>query len=258
MPTRSDPTPRLIQGVDNHVLLLVLLPFLFVGLLVAKYLWYHKQHRSTFNPHYFRGLVKHSSDHQLSQPESTVHSDGPALEIEDCPICWDPIAFGIETNCGHKFCARCFCLHWRRTLYSVHIYCPICRGQVRSLSRHFTQSECERTDSERLSIDADIDLYNRWHSDAPVPLWQRLRDLPIYARAAVQFLFSHDGAPFLLHSRLILFGFCALLYILSPWDVIPEVVAGFFGLIDDLLVFVIFSLHTYAVYRTITARPTPR
>ncbi|TGZ64059.1 hypothetical protein CRM22_006555 [Opisthorchis felineus] len=126
---------------------------------------------------------------------------------------------------------------------------------VRSLSRHFTQSECERTDSERLSVDADIDLYNRWHSDAPVSLWQRLRDLPTYASAGVQFLFSHDGAPFLLHSRLILFGFCALLYILSPWDVIPEVVAGFFGLIDDLLVFVIFSLHTYAVYRTITARP---
>ncbi|KAA3670147.1 uncharacterized protein DEA37_0013627, partial [Paragonimus westermani] len=82
-----------------------------------------------------------------------------------------------------------------------------------------------------------------------------LRDLPTLARALTQLLFSSEGAIVLLHSRLVFLGICVLLYILSPFDLIPEIVTGIFGLLDDLLVFFIFAVHAYAVYRATLIRP---
>ncbi|CAL8090535.1 unnamed protein product [Calicophoron daubneyi] len=165
----------------------------------------------------------------------------------------DPIAFGVETNCRHRFCAQCFCLHWRRTLYGRQITCPICRGHVRFLKKHFSPAEMEQTDVRR-TLEGDIDLFNRWHSGRPVPILRRLRDLPIMFTDALRFVFSGDGTPFLIHSRLVLLGLCVVLYVLSPFDVIPEGVAGLFGLLDDLVVLLIFGIHAFAVYRSGLAR----
>ncbi|CAI2736883.1 unnamed protein product [Dicrocoelium dendriticum] len=59
-------------------------------------------------------------------------------EAGECPICMDSYSFPVATNCGHLFCARCFCLHWQRTFYSRQINCPMCRGHVSSLSLNST------------------------------------------------------------------------------------------------------------------------
>ncbi|KAF6773756.1 hypothetical protein AHF37_07512 [Paragonimus kellicotti] len=131
----------------------------------------------------------------------------------------------------------------------------MCRSHVHTLTKRFTHEENELSSSQKSTLSADIDLFNRWHSNLPVPIWQRLRDLPTLARALTQLLFSSEGAMVLLHSRLIFLGICVLLYILSPFDLIPEIVTGIFGLLDDLLVFFIFAVHAYAVYRATLIRP---
>lgn len=230
---------RLVYGLDNYVLLFFVLPVVFFLICLARLLW--------------------TSLKQSRRPSST-----PTLplaitresEAGECPICMDSYSFPVATNCGHLFCARCFCLHWQRTFYSRQINCPMCRGHVQSLQKQFTEAEHARTDPEKLAIVADLDLFNRWYSGQSVPLWQRLRDLPHLLSAAFRLLLTGEATPMLLRSRLVLLSLCVILYIISPLDLIPEMVTGLFGLLDDLLVFFIFGAHLYAIYRTtVAARP---
>ncbi|KAF7257297.1 hypothetical protein EG68_05667 [Paragonimus skrjabini miyazakii] len=236
--TKPEEPSRFVDGLDNFVLFLLIIPFAFFGFILVKTIWFF--------------CDPSGNNLRLPSVESTRTSEN---DQEECPICMESLTFGVETDCAHRFCARCFCLHWKRTLYSRHITCPMCRSHVHTLTKRFTQEENELSSAQKSALSADIDLFNRWHSNLPVPIWQRVRDLPTLARALTQLLFSNEGAMVLLHSRLIFLGICVLLYILSPFDLIPEIVTGIFGLLDDLLVFFIFAVHAYAVYRATLIRP---
>ncbi|KAH8863301.1 E3 ubiquitin-protein ligase [Schistosoma japonicum] len=132
----------------------------------------------------------------------------------DCPICMEFPSLMVETNCGHRFCAECFILHWKRTVYSRIISCPMCRGQI-------------------------ID---------------RIRDIPLFVYGFIQLLLSGEGTFALMQIRLTLLGLCVLFYLITPFDFIPDVVAGFLGILDDIIVLCIFTIHVVSVYQTISSR----
>lgn len=229
---------RLVNGLDNYVLLFFVIPVVFIASYLARLLWtsFKKARRLTSN-------------------SVLTLANTREAEAGECPICMDGYSFAVATSCGHLFCARCFCLHWKRTFYSRQISCPMCRSHVQSLQKRFTEDENARTDAAKLAIVADLDLFNRWYSGQSIPLWQRLRDLPHLFSASIQLLLTGEATPMLLRSRLVLLSLCVILYIISPLDVIPEMVTGLFGLLDDLLVFFLFGAHLYAIYRATVARP---
>ena len=48
-----------------------------------------------------------------------------------CPVCLDPeMQHGVETNCGHRFCAQCILEYWRHDQWPQPARCPVCRRPV--------------------------------------------------------------------------------------------------------------------------------
>lgn len=65
---------------------------------------------------------------------------------EECPICYDNIADGIASPCGHKCCMGC----WGKIMRLGMARCPSCRVEVDSVDRvnHVTANEPEDLDEE--------------------------------------------------------------------------------------------------------------
>ncbi|CAH8592494.1 unnamed protein product [Schistosoma turkestanicum] len=162
-------------------------------------------------------------------------------------------SFLTETNCSHRFCADCFILHWKRTIYSGVISCPMCRGRVSTLTMLFTEEELQDSSTRRSRIEADIRLFNRWHSGEPISIIDRIRDIPLFVYGFIQLLLSGEGTVALMQIRLALLGFCALFYLITPFDFIPDI-TGFIGILDDMIVICIFIIHFVSVYQTISSR----
>jgi len=83
---------------------------------------------------------------------------------------------------------------------------------------------------------------NRLHE--PGNWWAALRDAP----ALLDYFFSHRRLIYLLRLREVLVILFAIVYLLSPFDLIPEAVFGVVGLIDDLavLIFVVVFIAVIA------------
>jgi uncharacterized membrane protein YkvA (DUF1232 family) len=62
-------------------------------------------------------------------------------------------------------------------------------------------------------------------------------------------IWSTDGIYLIFRIRIILLDGFAFLYILSPFDIIPEMAFGIFGLIDDILVFGLFVMYATILFR---------
>ncbi|KAF8562431.1 hypothetical protein P879_11430 [Paragonimus westermani] len=46
----------------------------------------------------------------------------------------------------------------------------MCRSHVHTLTKRFTHEENELSSAQKSAVSADIDLFNRWHSNLPVPV----------------------------------------------------------------------------------------
>nr|CAH8868998.1 unnamed protein product [Trichobilharzia regenti] len=230
----------IFEAIDNHIVAFLSFPAIVCCLILVKFVWDY------FQP---------SAPSRSSLLSSNGVVNGGAADY-DCPICMDAASFMVETNCGHRFCAECFTAHWKRTIYSRVISCPMCRGQVTTLTKLFTPEELEETSSSsrRSRIEADIRLFNRWHSGEPISIIDQIRDLPTFLYGFIQLLFSGEGTFALMQIRLTLMGLCVLFYLITPFDFIPDVVAGFLGILDDIIVLCIFALHVISVYRSISSR----
>jgi uncharacterized membrane protein YkvA (DUF1232 family) len=62
-------------------------------------------------------------------------------------------------------------------------------------------------------------------------------------------IWSTDGIYLIFRIRIILLAGFAFLYILSPFDIIPEMAFGIFGFIDDILVFGLFVMYATILFR---------
>ncbi|KJE88763.1 hypothetical protein CAOG_00353 [Capsaspora owczarzaki ATCC 30864] len=164
-----------------------------------------------------------------------------------CPICLQQVQFAIETNCGHVFCSPCVVEYWRHSAQMQAMQCPNCRQRVTLLLPEFTAAELASAESARHR--RHLDEYNRTFADTPRSLLDHLRDTPQLFRRIIHDLFTGQSIVRLLRLRAFVCMLVCLLYLLSPFDLIPEEVFGAFGLIDDLLVILLILVYFGTVYR---------
>lgn len=175
-----------------------------------------------------------------------------------CPVCLNDVQYEVETNCGHVFCCRCWVAYRLHGNWIGAVRCPVCRQQVTILFQCFTESELHppvgTEDEDELNrLLQEINSYNRRFSGDPRPLLDYLRDLPTLSRHLWNEFFSLDGLMHMFRLRLLLCFVAGFIYLISPLDIIPESVFGFFGLIDDIFVLLVVSIYVSIIYRSYIA-----
>ena len=85
-----------------------------------------------------------------------------------------------------------------------------------------------------------------------------IQDLPTVLRHALSDVFSIDGMVFVFRARILVCIVIALLYLLSPLDIIPEMAVGVLGLLDDLFIVFITAIYITIIYRSVIANRAAR
>ncbi|CAN7078066.1 unnamed protein product [Brassica oleracea var. botrytis] len=57
--------------------------------------------------------------------------------------------------------------------------------------------------------------------------------------------------PLVIKARVYIALILSVIYIISPIDIIPEALFGIIGLLDDVIIALIFLLHVAALYRSV-------
>ncbi|XP_054764588.2 E3 ubiquitin-protein ligase RNF170-like [Lytechinus pictus] len=169
-----------------------------------------------------------------------------------CPICLEEKECAAETNCGHVFCGNCLIAYWRHGTWLGAISCPVCRQMVTIILPVFQQDEQNSGEGRRIL--AEIRDYNRRFSGEPRPFMDYIYDLPTLLRHAAHDFFSYHGVVWMFRLRIIFCFAAALLYLISPLDIIPEAIFGVLGLFDDIFVVLILAIYVTVIYRGIVAQ----
>lgn len=216
-----------MQGIGDEVILVFSGIASFLVLLLLLWLTYVKQ----------------------STPEM-VAPQGPTMEsvatlTATCPICRADTRMPLQTNCGHIFCSRCLIEYWRHSGYGTSIRCPMCRGQVSVLL------PCVRPfpDASQPELSQKINDYNRRFSGEPRPWMDYITDLPTILRHLSSEFVTLGGVVYMLRIRIVLCFVAAIMYLVSPLDLIPEAFFGVLGFLDDLFVVLLLALYVSIIYR---------
>ena len=136
---------------------------------------------------------------------------------------------------------------------------------------------------ERTNVIREIHNYNRRFSGAPRPVCTRvllnfwtnscfyfwinlslllpnlsspktqwsdyLYDLPTLLRHLTNDFFSFNGLMYMFRIRIVLCVVAAIMYLISPLDMIPEAVFGIFGLFDDIVILLLLAIYVTIIYR---------
>ncbi|UYV67481.1 RNF170 [Cordylochernes scorpioides] len=224
--------------------------------------------------------------YRLSNEDSMVLTSPHYGSDNQCPICLNEPRNPIETNCGHLFCAApnmeykrcsscipglgaltgyyqpaqlspayCIILYWRHGNWRGAIRCPVCRQQVSVILRCFREldatTDAER--DERIQMMRDINDYNRRFSGEPRPWLDYVWDLPTLLRHLGSEFFSVGGLMYMFRLRIVLCFVAAVMYLISPLDMIPEAVFGLLGLLDDMFVVLLLAIYVTIIYRRFLA-----
>ena len=77
-----------------------------------------------------------------------------------------------------------------------------------------------------------------------------ITDVPELVRRIFMQLFSgRDGIRLVYTIRMVCLLLGSVMYVLSPFDIIPEAVFGLLGYLDDILVFFLLVIYATMVYR---------
>ena len=76
------------------------------------------------------------------------------VATEDCPICLDPIKWGLMTSCGHNFCGDCILEVWRTR--TAAIPCPMCRQKVTDMEPYLSEEERNTKEPRRVELKSRI------------------------------------------------------------------------------------------------------
>ncbi|PIK41504.1 hypothetical protein BSL78_21634 [Apostichopus japonicus] len=176
---------------------------------------------------------------------------GPSYTVDGtCPVCLQERQLSTETNCGHVFCGDCLIAYWRHGNWLGAIACPVCRQQVTILFPVF--QEDPNSDEANRMMD-DINNYNRRFSGESRPFMDYIYDLPTLLRHIFQEFFSFSGLVWMFRFRIFVCFVAALLYFISPLDIIPEAVFGVLGLLDDVFVILLLAIYVSIIYRGVIA-----
>ncbi|KAL4235877.1 hypothetical protein ACF0H5_004266 [Mactra antiquata] len=168
-----------------------------------------------------------------------------------CPICLGTAEYAIQTNCGHIFCGLCITTYWRHGTWLGAVSCPVCRQTVTLLLVNFTHEEHLSSTEEKTNIVNSIYQYNRRFSGEPRAWIDYVRDLPTLLRHAVSEFFTVGGLVFMFRVRIMILFIAALLYFVSPLDIIPEALFGIFGFLDDLFILFLLAIYVSLIYRNV-------
>lgn len=80
-----------------------------------------------------------------------------------------------------------------------------------------------------------------------------LWDLPTLLRHAGSEFFSVGGIMYMFRLRILLCFVAAVMYLISPLDMIPEAVFGILGLLDDMFVVLLLAIYVTVIYRRFLA-----
>lgn len=259
---------QLIEGVGNEVCWAAVGLIIITSCLVAICLSHRRwlQHRVVSIHHHSQDIVDTTRRHLVNFSNRLI-GDATVPGVENmaypqhygpdnqCPICLNEPRFPIETNCGHLFCAQCVILYWRHGNWRGTIRCPVCRQQVTALLRCFRDQEGGTTAEreERNQILWDINDYNRRFTGEPQPWLDYIWDLPTLLRHLGSEFFSVGGLMYMFRLRIVLCFVAAIMYLISPLDMIPEAVFGILGLLDDLFVVLLLAIYVTIIYRRFLA-----
>ena len=131
--------------------------------------------------------------------------------------------------------------------------CPYCRQRMTMLLFYFSETERNLADPEEIerrnTLVNSVRNYNSRYSGEPRSLVEQLRDLPVLLRHLWTFFWSPDGLSWLFRLRILTLGGMAGLYLLSPFDIVPEAAFGIIGILDDLVIVALFLLYASMLYR---------
>jgi len=82
-----------------------------------------------------------------------------------------------------------------------------------------------------------------------VQWFQSARDVPTLLRHTASAVFSQSGVEWMFRFRFIIFSLVALIYLVVPFDLVPEMLLGIFGLIDDFLIILALAIRICIEYR---------
>lgn len=190
------------------------------------------------------------NDAQMNQHVFS-NNNQPQRQHQDltCPVCLNEAQYPVETNCGHIYCANCMITYWNTGRWQGAVRCPSCRQQVTILLRCFSEAEQQSRSPERQRLVESINQYNRRFSGQPLTWIEYIRDLPTILRHCFFDFFSIGGLIWMFRLRIFVCFTIALLYLLSPLDIIPEIAFGIFGLLDDLFVVLLLAIYISILYR---------
>ena len=73
--------------------------------------------------------------------------------------------------------------------------------------------------------------------------------MPTLLRHAIREVFTLGGLIWIFRLRIFVCFIAALLYFISPLDLIPEAAFGFLGLLDDFFILFMLGIYVTIIYR---------
>lgn len=249
----SSQSPSVVAGIGSEVIqaACILLPILLISGCYLLWCWRPPV------PHLFWGFlcsfVGYNSPTQA--PDSTVVNAGSppshgttSSPADVCPICISDMRLPCATSCGHFFCVACFLELWRHDGGRRSVRCPCCRRQVSLIRASFATTP---PTVESTLAAADINRYNQVVSAEERGIWQSILDMPIVFRWLVQEIRAGGRSALVafVDRPILCFLFSTIVYLLAPLDLVPEILFGVFGLLDDLLVMGFFIYYICSKFR---------
>jgi len=176
---------------------------------------------------------------RMSHPLQQVEQD--YNHHPTCPICLELCEWACETHCGHAFCSRCFLKWWQRQgQQRKKVTCPLDRREVFAVFPSPSLRARGHKPSDHRYMDEKLRQYNSMMQDSWIQESWRWG-----ARAIREW--SSLPAGF----KLIIVVLCiiVIIYIASPCDILPEMLFGPIGLLDDLFVIPIVAAFGGAMFR---------
>ncbi|XP_060072329.1 E3 ubiquitin-protein ligase RNF170-like [Ylistrum balloti] len=257
---------NIIEGVGDELLLAVAA---FLGMLIPMCVFVARR-RNTAEQYYIHPDNEDNVRFARERIQGNQASNGTGQSTEDqnqsnsyrardahrqtnlnCPICLGDLVYGVDTNCGHYFCGNCIIAYWQHGTWLGAVACPVCRQQVTLLLLAFTVEENNNDSPEKTNIMNEISRYNRRFSGQPRSIGEHLRDLPTLMRHFVGEFFSVGGLIWMFRLRVIVCFAAALVYFISPLDIIPEAMFGIFGFLDDLFILLLLAIYISIIYRQV-------
>lgn len=194
--------------------------------------------------------------YQRFQPTDTAEFE-PARSSELCPICLENAHLPVKTNCDHMFCASCLQGYWDHGTWYGAMDCPLCRIKVSYMLPDWTTEMEEKTPKSLVKKLKDfIKVYNWRFSNERRSWWRIIREYPLLLQHFWDTLINlrhHALGPqatdFILNARIVIVVVMAVLYILSPFDIVPEGVLGILGSFDDISLLLLLGAYVASLWR---------